>query len=391
MHPIAPPPPITQTATRAPRALSRAADVALHYGFIPTETLRISREDREKARTLMQEPHAPLTPTYTEEKVALIRWYDEEKMERLHQPALFYREERDNVRGMLTVHLDVLGSAQSVAEALLIKTTVETLREANAPRTLLRINSVGDRESLGRFVRELHNFYRKKIAELHAPCRQALKENIFAALLCEHEHCATFRSDAPRVIGFLSEPARVHFKEVLEYLERMEIPYQLHEHLLGPAGVCSQTVFDVRDESGALLASGFRYNHLARRVGSRREIPALGATLFLSGNTLFARAKRFVPSCPQVYFIQLGREAKLRSLHIIETLRRAEVPVAQSIVHDKLSVQIAHAESLHTPFIIIVGQKEAADGTALVRDRERSFQEILPIPKLAVFLKRLLA
>lgn len=339
----------------------------------------------------MEEPHATLPPAYAEEKVALIRWYDEEKMERLHQPAMFYREERDNTRGMLTVHLDMLGSAQSVAEALLIKTTVETLREAGIPGTTLRINSMGDRESLGKFIRELHSFYRKKIADLHAPCRHVLKENIFAVLMCEHSHCVALRIDAPRAIGFLSEPARAHFKEVLEYLERMEVPYELHEHLLGPSGVCSQTVFDMRDESGALLASGFRYNHLARRLGARREIPALGVTLFLSGHTVLARAKRFVPLSPQVYFIQLGPLAKLRSLHIIEMLRRAGVSLAQSIVHDKLSVQIAHAESLNIPFVAIMGQKEAIDGTALVRDRERSFQETLPISKLAVFLKRLLA
>ncbi|MDP3661434.1 MAG: His/Gly/Thr/Pro-type tRNA ligase C-terminal domain-containing protein [bacterium] len=391
MHPTILPPPITQTATRAPRALSSVADVALHYGFIPTETLRISKEDRDKARALMQEPHAPLSLAYTEEKIALIKLYDEEKMERLHQPAMFYREERNSARSMLTVHLDVLGSVHSIAEAMLIKTVVETLREAGSARIAVRINSVGDRDSLGRFIRELGSFYRKKIAEMHAPCRQAIKENIFAALLCEHELCIAFRCDAPRAIGFLSEPARAHFKEVLEYLERLEIPYELHEHLLGPSGVCSQTVFDMRDENGTLLASGFRYNHLARRVGARREIPALGATLFLSGHADSARSKRFTPSAPKVYFIQLGPEAKRRSLHIIEMLRRAEIPLVQSIAHDKLSTQIAHAESLHTPFFVIMGQKEASEGTALVRDRERSFQETLPIPKLSSFLKRLIA
>lgn len=390
MHPINPPPPITQSATRAPRALSRAADVALYYGFIPTEALRISKEDREKARALMQEPHIPLTPAYTEEKIALVRWYDEEKMERLHQPALFYREELNHAREMLTVHLDILGSVQSIAEALLVKTTVETLREAGVEGTMLRVNSVGDRESLGRFVRELSAFYRKKITDLHASCRQAVKENIFAVLLCEHDQCCTLRNDAPRAIGFLSETARVHFKEVLEYLERLDVPYELHEHLLGPVGVCSQTIFNLRDENGALLASGFRYNHLARRVGCRREIPALGATLFLSGHIVRTRAKRFVPSQPHVYFIQLGPEAKRRSLHIIEMLRRAEIPLAQSIAHDKLSTQMAHAESLHTPFVVMMGQKEATEGTVLVRDRERSFQETLPVEKLAAFLRRLI-
>ena len=353
-------------------ALARASDIPLYYGFVPISPVRAARED------------------HAEEKIALIRRYDEEKMDRMPQPVMFYRETRGKEPDALAAHLDILGSSQSIAEAILIKTAAETLRAAGAEHAALYINSIGDRDSFSRFTRELSVFYRKNIVGLHAPCRQALKENACSLLSCEHGACAALRENAPKPIGFLSDASRAHFKEVLEYLERLNLSYDIKEHLVGPVGICSHTIFEMRAENGDLLASGFRYNHLARRLGGRRDIPALGATLFVRGRATKRIAQSAAPCRPSIYFIQLGTEAKLRCLHIMELLRNAGLPVAQSIACEKLSAQIAHAESLEIPYFIIIGQKEALEGTALVRDRERSFQETLPLEKLTGFLKRLL-
>lgn len=368
--------------------LSRVGQVALHYGFVPIETARLGKEDREYVRTLKEEPCACLPSVYAEDKVALLRRYEEERLDRAPEPALFYRETRA-ANGALTAHLDILGCAKSIAEALVIKTALTALHEAGEAAVRVRINSVGDRDSLARFWRELHGFYRKRADALHASCRDALKEDdAFSALACEHEACRTLRADAPKPLGFLSDVSRGHFKKVLEYLERLEVPYELQGHLVGHHSICTQTIFDVWNESGALLASGFRYNHLARRLGTRRDIPALGATLIIRTPAAPSRVR---PTERHFYFIQLGEQAKVQGLQVIERLRRAELFVLQSLTSDTLGSQIAHAESLGVPYFIIVGQKEAVDGTALVRDRERRFQETVPLEKLAVFLKRLIA
>ena len=47
---------------------------------------------------------------------------------------------------------------------------------------------------------------------------------------------------------------------------------------------------------------------------------------------------------PKIYFIQLGLEAKLKSLNIIEILRKAHIPIAQSLSRDSLGSQLAIAE-----------------------------------------------
>jgi histidyl-tRNA synthetase len=162
----------------------------------------------------------------------------------------------------------------------------------------------------------------------------------------------------------------------------------LSERFFGPIGIASHTVFDIRDNNGTLLANGFRYNHLARRMGFRHDIPALGATISIK-NIQLAKRRKETPA--KIYIIQIGNEAKRVSLNLLEEFRRAEIKTAHNLSHDKISSQIEHAENLQTPYLAIIGHKEALEGTILIRDRERSFQETLPTPDAIHFLKKLLA
>ena len=92
---------------------------------------------------------------------------------------------------------------------------------------------------------------------------------------------------------------------------------------------------------------------------------------------------------PKIFFIQLSFEAKLKSLAIIEILRKAKVPIAQSISKDSLGAQLAIAEKFEVPYVIILGQKEAVDGTVIVRHMQNRSQDIIKIDKLADYLKDL--
>lgn len=366
----------------------RGTAVPRYYGFEPI-TLRPSRAARLEARTLTESCSDSEETRAAEDAVMLLRRYEEEKMERLPQPVSFCRIVRA-ARGVPALRLDLLGNSKSIAEALLLHAALVTLREYGYDDLLLRINSIGDRESFGRFSRELANFYRKRAGELHASCRDALRASPFPPLACTHDACYAARAGAPRPLSFLSEGARAHFKEVLEYLEALRIPYELQEHLVGSVGVASHTVFEIRGADGTLLGTGHRYNHLARRVGARRDIPALGALLHLP-LAAFTPVRRDTPRAPQVFFVQLGDAARRKSLPAIEMLRRARIPLVQSLGSEKLGVQLAHADALKVPFLVIMGHKEALEDSALVRDRERSFQETLPLSVVPAYLARLLA
>ena len=92
---------------------------------------------------------------------------------------------------------------------------------------------------------------------------------------------------------------------------------------------------------------------------------------------------------PKVYFIQLGLEAKLKSLNVVEQLRLAHIPILQSISKDTLGVQWAIAEKSGVPYALIFGHKEAIDNTVIVRDMHNRKQETIKLANLAEYLKKL--
>ena len=90
-----------------------------------------------------------------------------------------------------------------------------------------------------------------------------------------------------------------------------------------------------------------------------------------------------------MYFIQVGSDARLKSLNIIEILRKAHVPIMQSISKDSLGSQLAVAEKTGAPYVMIFGQMEAVHDTVIVRNMETRSQETVAITELASYLKHL--
>lgn len=390
--------------------LDRAAETALYYGFTPLPApLVITKEDRELARSCGEtEAHEGVRETafapFIEQKAALLRWCLKKGIADGPLPVLFYSEgpptpasSRKDGQQTKRLSLDIIGSGKSVNEALLIKTVWTTLKEEGAGEPMLAINSVGDRESLLKFTRELGSYYRRNIHLLPAPCRAALRRDPLLALSCAHEKCKPLNEGAPKAMGFLSEASRVHFKEVLEYIEALEIPYRIDHCLTAGKSFAGETVFELRlspaaktDGSGERVCFGFRYNGAAKKIGFHKDIPAIGATMLLPRSVReIAGARAIRMKKPRIFFLQLGFDAKLQCLKVVETLRQARIPLYQAVARDKLATQLASAENLKMPYSLIMGQKEAFEDSVIVRDNATRAQETVQIGELVMYLKKL--
>lgn len=383
--------------------LDLPAEVALYYGFTPIETPAITKEDIKKIRAAINpEFHGKGTSDQSsrfrvEEKVALFRVYEEKKMENLPQPVMLYcgkpilSEEADKKVGKeRTVLLEIMGMSQSIAEVLLIKTAIEIIKEEGLGNLSVHLNSMGDRDTIARYNRELISYYRKNIETLPAHCRQLLKKDVFDLLACKNEKCRIIKDGAPKLMSFLSEPSREHFKEVLEYLEILEIPYEINHYLVGNKAYACQTLFEIHDPESQKtcrpLAVGVRYANLAKKIGWKKDLPGIGVRLsFKEKNT--QKNLKFLK--PKIYFIQLGFEAKLKSLKIIEILRQNKISMYQAISRDKLISQLSMAENMKIPYTVIMGQKEVLEDTVIVRHMTDRSQDTVKICDLAKYLKKL--
>lgn len=386
--------------------LDPAIGAALYYGFTPIDPPPITKTDLKRAREIgesdarFRENAEWQTEFCLPEKVALIRFSEEKKSDCLSEPLLlsFSKIASSDGSGKKSgerrrlVSLEVLGSEKSIAEVLLIKTSLSILAEEGFSELSVYINSIGDRESLTRFSRELAAYYRRNLEDLPAHCREVFKRDAFELLHCRNEKCRAIKEGAPKSMNFLSELSRSQLKEVLEYLEILKIPYEIDHFLVGSRGFSCQTIFEIRQnanigngEEQPPLARGYRYGNIARKLGSKKDLPGIGVRLSFreSRPRKSSRMER-----PKIYFIQLGFEAKLKSLEVIETLRRAKIPVSQALTRDKLISQLSMAENLKIPCAVIMGQKEALEESVIVRDMENRSQETVSIRDLAKCLKK---
>lgn len=356
-------------------------NTALFYGFTPRGHIKEDSKDKKRAASLSSKD------PFWEERIPLIRNYIEKTFAPMQQPVSIYHSRKKNM-----LSLDILGSSKSISDAITIEATFAILSdEYKKENLLLEINSIGDKDSFAKFVRELGNFYYKKNWDkVPKAIKPLIKKNILETCKEKIPGIEKLQDMAPKSIGYLSENSRRHFKEVLEYIEALEIPYMINHSLLGLPLVGSETVIRISEmgKKGAIkkiLASGGRYNQMARKIFGKKEIPSFGMNILLPKNI-----KPAVKINYKIFFIQLSFEAKCKSLKILENLRKANIPVFQSLGKDKLASQILQAEKMKVPFVIIMGKKEAIEGSVVVRAIETRCQETLAIKDLVPHLKKLL-
>jgi histidyl-tRNA synthetase len=399
----------------------KAQEVAVYYGFKPIETPVLEREEvftsalGEGTDVIDKEMYTfrgkggdklAVRPEYT---AAIMRAYLEHGMFNLPQPVLLYsygpvfrheNPQKGRLRQFRQFNLEILGTQKSIADALIIRTLTTILEEFGFKDLIVDINSMGDKETRPAFIKELTNYYKKHLDGLCKDCHERIKTNPLRLLDCKVESCQPFKENAPSSLSFLSNDARQHFKEVLQYLEEMGIQYRVNNSLVRGLDYYSRTVFEVikvdvgedGKEKEITITGGGRYDYLARTMGSKKDVPSVGTGLGMERIMMFPECKKLPPRImkpPKVYFIQLGFEAKLKSLCVMEVLRKAHIPVHQSVTKDSLGAQLAIAEKMEIPYCIIFGQKEAMDNTVIVRNMATHSQDTVKVDALSDYIKHL--
>ncbi|MDB5266477.1 MAG: Histidine--tRNA ligase [Parcubacteria group bacterium] len=362
--------------------------LAAHFGFTPINYPKVKDIDLKLTEDCRIEVEGakPLRTHDAAEKAAFLRMYAENDFASLPHPlSVIYRKPEKRAHDYC---LHVLGFPSAVAEAILIRTGLTILMEEGHKRLVVEVNSVGDKDSVQAYERELHAFVRKVAAEIPPEHKKRIKEDVFELLkLALPEE---IKGQLPSSIASLTSPSRAHFKEMLECLESLGVEFRLDCRLIGSKHYSSHTIFAIRDaDSEMVLAEGSRYSRLTKRVGFKKELPS-------ASMTIFAHAKKDGPEKiykdlpkPKFYLIHLGHEAKLKSLPLIELLRTHRIPVYHFLGKDKITAQLAASEELRVPYLLIVGHKEALDHTVTVRNVSTRAQDTISMDDLPDYLKHL--
>lgn len=378
--------------------LAKASATARHYGFDTlSRAVATNNAQDKKARVLDRLKQSDknidaLRGELVSGLEALLT-----NRSKIDEPVLFYTSNADS--GKQKKHsafgIHVVGAKESFAEALLLRVGLSILEDTGHKNYSVRIGSIGNRDSSAKYMREAGNFFRRNMHTLNPQLQALLKEDIFLAAehIIKKKH--PLHLEMPKPVEYLSTQSRRHFQEVLEYLEKAELPYEMSDALLGHRDCYSETIFDIRptddQTESPFIARGGRYDEFARRY-LKSSVPAVGLT-FIMDEPLDTLPEQKVPNQrnPKAFFIHLGSEARLRSISVVERLRRARVPFVHSLGGGSFSEQLARAERESIPFAVIMGQREAIRNAVIVRNVVSRAQDTIPVDAIPYYFKEKLA
>ncbi|MDD3480987.1 MAG: histidine--tRNA ligase [Patescibacteria group bacterium] len=289
--------------------------------------------------------------------------------------------------------VEAFGEKSPLLDVTVIALALRAIKTAGLSETSLQINSIGCPNCRPKYKRILTRFLKENEKELCADCKRRIKTNPLRTLDCKEKKCQEVTEGAPQMVNNLCNTCHEHFKVILEYLDALDIVYEINPRLVRGLDYYIQTVFEIwneRDGGQSALGGGGRYDGLTELLGARK-VPGIG--FGLGADRIVAAMMAEKVEIPEgtgldVFVVQLGKEAKKKCFKLMFDLQNAGVGAEGSIDKGSMSAQLKMANRLKVPYAIIIGQKEAYSDTVILKDMDSGCQEIYPQDKIVRELEK---
>jgi histidyl-tRNA synthetase len=340
-----------------------------------------------------------------ESTASVVRAYIEHGMLNLPQPVKLYyigpqfrydKPQAGRYRQFWQFGFESLGSDDPVIDAQMIAISYKIVKELGLD-VEIQINSVGDKECRPQYIKVLKTYYQSHKKDLCKVCQTRLLKNTLRLLDCKNKTCQELSDQAPQIVDHLSENCKEHFMMVLEYLDEMDIAYNLNHKIVRGLDYYTRTAWEVvtTGEEGKLhaIGGGGRYDELVEILGGR-STPGVGFAMGIERILLKVQEAKINLNKTKdydVYVAQLGIEPRKKALKLFDDLRINGFKVTADMAKKGLKDQMDIANKRGAPYTLILGQKEISDETVLLRDMESGVQEVFDYKKIKTELRKRLA
>lgn len=292
--------------------------------------------------------------------------------------------------------VECFGEKSPLLDVTVVALAIRILKGTGLSDVSLQINSIGCPNCRSKYRKVLISYLKENEKKLCADCKKRLKTNPLRVLDCKEPGCIAAGQDAPQTINHLCSSCHEHFRTILEYLDEIDILYELNPRLVRGLDYYNRTVFELWTESegeSAALGGGGRYDGLTEILGGK-STPGIG--FGLGADRIVTALKNQNVEIPEthnveVFVIQLGEEAKKKCFRLLFDLQNAGVGAEASIDKGSISDQLKIANRYKVPYTLIIGQKEAFSDTVIIKDMDSGSQEIYPRDKVVKEIQKRLA
>jgi len=306
------------------------------------------------------------------------------------------RPQKGRYRQFHQVGAEVFGASDAKVDAELISIT-DSLWKSLEINARLEINSLGSKESRTSYRKILTDFFNENISQLDEDSLRRLKTNPLRILDSKNKDLELLISNAPKMIDHLDEESQEHFTILKNYLDSLDIPYEVNPKLVRGLDYYNQTVFEwISNDLGSqgTICGGGRYDGLVEKMGGN-PTPAIGFAMGLERIALLIQDKntQLVNKRCQLYFVTLGDKAQIESMKLSKKILQAlpNITLSNDVSMGSLKSQMKKADKSNADFALILGEEELSNNQLSIKPlKGQGVQQLIELEGIIQHLQEIL-
>jgi histidyl-tRNA synthetase len=296
------------------------------------------------------------------------------------------RPQKGRYRQFHQINVEVFAIDDPMVDAEVIYMLLVFLEELHIPDITLHINSMGCPDCRQPFRESLTNYLDSVSAKLCSDCQRRRSTNPLRIFDCKVESCRQLVAEAPVLIGHLCDDCVDNFESVKDHLDSLGVSYTIDPHMVRGLDYYNRTTFEaITPHLGAqnAVGGGGRYDGLMKTLGGP-DLPATGFAIGMERLILLLDEQTDVETGPYRLFVAcLGEEAQKKGFQLVQELRLRDLSVEMDYESRSLKAQMRRADKLSVTHVLILGEDELQQGSAVLRDMGVGTQEQIPLEGLA--------
>ena len=319
--------------------------------------------------TLRPEATASIVRAYIQHKM-----FAKDPVQKFYLLGPMFRRERPQkgrYRQFYQIDAEIFGVQSGLVDVQLIFLLVTLCSRLNIKDVEAHINSLGCPACRPQFRKALTDFLMSVSDKLCSDCIRRRDRNPLRVLDCKVPSCREALFEAPSILDFLCEECRNDFDEVMDSLNKLNVPYVIDRQLVRGLDYYTRTAFEIQTTSlGAqsAVAGGGRYDNLVKQLGGP-EIPATGFAIGFDRMTEIAglNASELIQK-PDIFLAALGSKSQALAFEWICSLGLKGVRAEMDFSGKSLKSQMKRADRMGAPYVLLLGENELEEGAAILRD-----------------------
>ena len=332
--------------------------------------------------TLKPELTAPVARAYIQHNLGRIR-----PINKLYYIDALFRRERPQKGRYRQFHqfgVEAFGSEHPEIDAEVIALAISVFESLGLEGLKLSLNSIGSAECRENYRTALKDYLKPYFNDLTETSQKRFNDNPLRILDTKAPNEIEILEDAPKISNYLTNDDQTHFDEVIEYLDILEIEYELMPKLVRGLDYYSRTTFEITSlDLGAqnAICGGGRYDGLTEILGGK-PTPGIGFAAGMERILLAMKDDQLNKDEVKIYIVGLGDNTLKTVIKLAEDLREQNLSTEFDVLRRSLKAQLREANKMNVKYAIIIGDEELESNQLEVKNFSTGNQQKIELSKI---------